>query len=210
MGKNIKKKQQARAIFLDRDGTINEEVGFLDNLEKLRLLPGAARAIRMINESGFKAIVVTNQGGVGRGIFDEELVAAAHRRLQEMLGEQGAWIDAFFYCPHHPTEGRGIYLKDCPCRKPAPGMLLRAKNELMIELEDSWIIGDTLKDIEAGAMAGVRGVLVKTGYGSETAAQLADRPLQAGNGILYRPMMIVADIEEAIRWIIVNQEKKLA
>jgi D,D-heptose 1,7-bisphosphate phosphatase len=210
MGEHSKKEQKTPAIFLDRDGTINEEAGFLDSLEKLHLIPGVAGAIRMINESGFKAIVVTNQGGVARGIFDEEMVLATHQRLQQMLQEKGAWIDAFFYCPHHPTEGRGIYLKDCPCRKPAPGMLLRAKNELMVELEDSWIIGDTLKDIEAGAKVGVKGVLVKTGYGSETAAQLADGTLHSENAILYRPIKITADLEEAVLWIIMKQRERFA
>jgi D-glycero-D-manno-heptose 1,7-bisphosphate phosphatase len=204
------KKQKLPAIFLDRDGTINEEVGFLDSLEKLRLIPGAARAISMINESGFKAIVVTNQSGVARGLFDEEMVAAAHQKIQKMLLEKGARIDAFFYCPHHPTASRGIYLKNCPCRKPAPGMLLRAKDELMIALEDSYIIGDTLNDIEAGAKVGVKGVLVKTGYGGESAARLADATSESENIILYRPVKIAADLEEAVRWIIMNQNKSEA
>ena len=208
MGGNIN--QKVTAIFLDRDGTINEEIGFVDRLEKLRLIPGAAEAIRMINESGFKAIVVTNQSGVGRGFFDEETLAATHQKLQTLLLEKGAWIDAFLYCPHHPTEGRGIYLKDCPCRKPAPGMLLRAKDEWGVTLEDSYIIGDTLKDIEAGARAGVRGVLVKTGYGSEAAAKLADATSEPQNTILYRPLSIAADLAEAVRWIIMNQNKKEA
>jgi len=144
---NDEKKQAA--VFLDRDGTINEEVGYLDRPEKLCLIPGAARAIRLINESGLKAIVVTNQSGVARGFFDEALVAAVHARLQEFLQAEGAWIDRFYYCPHHPTEGLGDYLRDCPCRKPAPGMLLRAAEELALSLDDSYITGDTLKDIEA-------------------------------------------------------------
>ena len=210
MGKNSNNKQKRTAVFLDRDGTINEEVGYVDRLEKLRLIPGAARAISMINESGFKAIVVTNQSGVARGLFDEEMVAAAHQKIQAMLLEKGAWIDAFFYCPHHPTEGRGIYLKDCLCRKPGPGMLLRAKDELMITLEDSYIIGDTLKDIEAGAKVGVKGILVKTGHGSDAATQLADANSELENSILYRPISIAADLEEAVRWIIMNQNKREA
>ncbi len=199
-----------RAIFLDRDGTINEEVGFVDSLDKFRLIPKAARAIRMINESGFKAIVVTNQSGVGRGLFDEKMVAAVHRKLQDMLEREGAAIDAFFYCPHHPTEGKGAYLKDCFCRKPAPGMLLRAKDELMITLEDSYIVGDTLKDIEAGARVGVSGILVRTGYGKEEAARLLGGGSEAGNPMLYRPIHIADDLEEAIGWIILNDKKQEA
>ena len=160
------------AVFLDRDGTINEEVGYLDCLEKLRLLPGAAEAIRLINESGMKAVVVTNQSGVARGIFDEAFVDEVHARLRKMLGDQGAFLDGVYFCPHHPTEGRGRYLRSCDCRKPAPGLLLRAAEELSLDPERSTMIGDTLKDIEAAARIGMRGILVRTGYGAETADAL--------------------------------------
>ncbi|MEK7374927.1 MAG: HAD family hydrolase, partial [Thermodesulfobacteriota bacterium] len=142
-------KKQA-AVFLDRDGTINEEVGYLDRIEKLRLIPGAAEAIRLINESGMKAIVVTNQSGVARKFFDEASVDEVHARLRDMLRAEGAFLDGVYYCPHHPTEGRGDYLRTCDCRKPAPGLLLRAAEELQLDLARSYMVGDTLKDIEAG------------------------------------------------------------
>ena len=194
------------AVFLDRDGTINEEVGYLDRPEKLCMLPGAARAIRLINESGMKAIVVTNQSGVARGFFDESMVAAIHEKMQKILEREGARIDRFYYCPHHPTGGQGDYLQSCSCRKPAPGMLLRAAEELDLSLDDSYIIGDTLKDIEAGARIGVKGVLVQTGYGEESVATLAasGRETAAGTAIC-RPAYAAADLEAAVRWIIADR-----
>ena len=193
-------KKQA-AVFLDRDGTINEEVGYLDQPEKLRMIPGAARAIQLINESGMKALVVTNQSGVARGFFDEAMVQAIHARMQEILRRDGAWIDRFYYCPHHPTHGQGRYLQDCPCRKPAPGMLLKAAEDLNLSLEDSYIVGDTMNDIEAGARAGVRGVLVQTGYGGDFAARLAHSGFGAAGDTLCRPMHVAGTIEDAVRWI---------
>jgi D-glycero-D-manno-heptose 1,7-bisphosphate phosphatase len=194
-----------QAVFLDRDGTINEEVGYLDRIEKLRLLPGAAGAIRRINESGMKVVVVTNQSGIARGLFDEAFVTRVHARLREMLRVEGALIDAFYFCPHHPTEGRGTYLKTCDCRKPASGMLLRAVEELRIDLSHSYMVGDTLKDIEAGAGVGSRGVLVRTGYGEESVASLAARS-ETAEGAVFRPAHIAVDLREAVAWIIKDRE----
>jgi D-glycero-D-manno-heptose 1,7-bisphosphate phosphatase len=194
------------AVFLDRDGTINEEAGYLDRIEKLRLIPGAAAAVRRINESGLKAVVVTNQSGVARGFFDEAFVGRMNARLAEMLAVEGALIDAFYYCPHHPTEGKGIYLQACTCRKPAPGMVLRATAELGIDPALSYLVGDTLNDIAAGARAGIRGILVRTGYGEESAASLA-RP-ETREDALFRPVHIAADLREAVAWIIEDREER--
>ncbi len=203
-----KKEKKQAAVFLDRDGTINEEVGYLDRPEKLRLLSGAARAIRRINESGMKAIVVTNQSGVARGFFDEAMVAAIHDKLQKMLAAQGAWIDRFYYCPHHPTHGQGEYLKECPCRKPSPGMLLKAASELDLALADSYIVGDTLKDIEAGGRAGVRGALVRTGYGNESAGKIADFSAAASGMAVWQPSLVAVNLEEAVAWIMTERGEK--
>jgi D-glycero-D-manno-heptose 1,7-bisphosphate phosphatase len=205
--------KQHAAVFLDRDGTINEEVGYLDHLGKLRLVPGAAEAIRLINESGMKAVVVTNQSGVARGIFDEGFVDKVHARLREMLREGRASLDGFYFCPHHPTEGRGRYLQSCDCRKPAPGLLLRAAEELSLDPERSYAIGDTLRDIEAASRIGARGILVRTGYGAEvadalgpaatslrTGAGAAERP-QEGNPIV-RPVHIADDLLAAVLWLL--------
>jgi len=117
------------AVFLDRDGTLIEEVGYLDRPDRLKLFPDSARAVRLINMSGMKAVVATNQSGIARGYFTEAVVEMLHVHLQKLLSAQGAQIDRFYYCPHHPTEGLGLYRKVCPCRKPEPGMLRQAAEE---------------------------------------------------------------------------------
>jgi D,D-heptose 1,7-bisphosphate phosphatase len=215
--------KKGQAVFLDRDGTINEEVGYLDRMEKLQLIPGAAEAIRRINKSGMKAVVVSNQSGVARGFFEENFVTQVHARLREMLRAEGALIDAFYFCPHHPTEGRAEYLKVCDCRKPAPGMLLRAAEELRIDPNRSYMVGDTLKDIEAGARAGAKGILVRTGYGEEAAAELGpdEGPRKNGDMMphrvpiektqgetgIVRPVHIAGDILAGVQWILRNRKR---
>jgi D-glycero-D-manno-heptose 1,7-bisphosphate phosphatase len=158
---------KAAAVFLDRDGTINEEVGYLDSLEKLRIIPEAFDAIRLINQSGMKAVVISNQSGVARGYFDEAFVETVHTRIQALLKEHQAWIDRFYYCPHHPTEGIGAYRMACTCRKPEAGLLVRASQEMGIDLAHSYMVGDMPKDIEAAGKAGAKGILVQTGYGMD-------------------------------------------
>lgn len=206
------------AVFLDRDGTINEEVGYLDHPERLTLIPGAAEAIRLINASGMKAVVVTNQSGIARGIFDEAVVGAIHTRLRELLLAEGGFLDGIYFCPHHPTEGRGRYLLNCDCRKPAPGMLIRAAAELNLDPASSYMVGDTLKDIETGERIGVRGVLVRTGYGAEAAAELGSReePLRKIQGKaahsgeetqIVRPAHIAGDLLAAVRWLLKDRNK---
>jgi D-glycero-D-manno-heptose 1,7-bisphosphate phosphatase len=210
-------KNRQVAIFLDRDGTINEEIGYMDRMEKLRLIPGAAKAIRLINASGMKAVVVTNQSGVARGIFTESFVAEIHARLGEMLRAEGASVDGIYFCPHHPTDGRGDYLRECECRKPAPGLLLRAAAELHLDPVRSYMVGDTLKDIEAGVRAGAEGILVRTGYGNEAAAELGrdeepqrkipgkDGGAQGETGIV-RPVHIAVDLLAGVQWILRNRK----
>lgn len=195
------------AVFLDRDGTLNEEVAYLDRLDQVRLLPGAAEAIRRINESGMKAVVITNQSGVARGFFDETFVEKTHAYFRDILRVEGATIDAFYFCPHHPTEGKGRYLQACGCRKPAPGMLLKAADDLGIDLRRSYLIGDALTDIEAGNSAGVKGILVRTGCGNESVAALAADP-EPGVGATSRPLYIAADLREAVAWIMDRREEK--
>ncbi|MBN2283094.1 MAG: HAD family hydrolase [Deltaproteobacteria bacterium] len=155
------------AVFLDRDGTINEETGYLRSLEDLRIFPESFEAVRLINRMGVLALVVTNQSGVARGFFDEAFVAAVHEELRNQMGHHGAVIDGFYYCPHHPTEGTGKYRITCDCRKPKPGMILQAARDFDIDLKRSYLIGDTLRDMETAENAGVTGVLVDTGYGKE-------------------------------------------
>jgi len=185
------------AVFLDRDGTINEEVGYLDSLDKLKIIPAAYEAIRLINLSGMKAIVVTNQSGVARGFFNEKLVRQTHEAIQAALLQKKASIDKFYYCPHHPTEGTGIYLQNCNCRKPLPGMLLQAAHDLDIELGSSYMVGDTDRDMEAAKKIGVKGILVKTGYGREVLQNVDPDAATAGNN----PDFVAEDILEAVKWI---------
>lgn len=187
----IEMKRRA-AVFLDRDGTINEEIGYIDCMDKLRLIPGSAEAIRRINESGMKAVVVTNQSGIARGLFAESFVAETHTRLALMLRAEGALIDAFYFCPHHPTAGLGAYLRACECRKPAPGLLLRAASELQLDLARSYMIGDMLTDIEAGERAGVKGILLRTGHGQAAAAEMG--------GV--RPVFVAGDLLSGVQWIL--------
>ena len=152
--------QQQKAVFLDRDGTINKYVGFLKNIDDFELIPGAAEAIRKINESGYLAIVVTNQPVIARGEVTEEQLNEIHKKMATLLGNEGAYLDAVYYCPHHPDkgfEGEIPELKiNCECRKPKPGMLLQAANDYNIDLSKSYMIGDSLIDIEAGNNAGLK------------------------------------------------------
>lgn len=199
------------AVFLDRDGTINEEVGYLDSLDKLRLFENTAEAIKLINESGMKAVLITNQSGVARGYFTEEFVRIVHRQIQEILQEKGAFLDGFYYCPHHPTEGIGIYLQTCTCRKPGSGMLIKAAGELNIDLNRSYAVGDMFKDIEAASRVGAKGILVKTGYGLKAMEKDLRRipteypPEEKGNpdaSETLQPDYIAEDILDAVTWII--------
>lgn len=196
-------KKRLPAIFLDRDGTINEETGYVDRLERLALIPGAAEAIRLINQRGLKAIVVTNQSGVARGLFDEPFVAALHAHLERMLRREGAFLDGIYYCPHHPTEGRGQYLLSCDCRKPAPGLLIRAQEDLALDPARCYMIGDTFSDIEAGARAGIRGILVRTGHGEKAAAALSELGREGLPAPpIVRPVHVAQNLLEAVRWIL--------
>jgi len=163
---------------LDRDGVLIEEVEYLARPEQVRLISGAAAAVRRANDAGLKVVVVSNQSGVARGRFPEAVLPEVHRVISaKLLEEAGAVIDAFYYCPHHPTEGLGSFRIDCECRKPKPGMLLAAANELIIDLSKSWMVGDRLTDLRAGAAAGCRTILVQTGYGRATGITGSDASL---------------------------------
>lgn len=153
-------------IFFDRDGTLIEERHYLSDPAQVALIPGAAEAVRLAREAGFLAVVLTNQSGVGRGYFPAEAVEAVHRRMEELLAEEGAKLDGIYLCPHAPED-------DCPCRKPRTGLVEQAARDLEIDLRRSWMIGDKAADIELAANAGMRAVLVMTGYGASSAPQAA-------------------------------------
>ncbi|MCI0704798.1 MAG: D-glycero-beta-D-manno-heptose 1,7-bisphosphate 7-phosphatase [Planctomycetia bacterium] len=151
------------AVFLDRDGTLIEEVHYLAEPEQVRLIANAAQAVRKLNEAGVLVVVVTNQAGVARGYFPESHVFEVHEHLSALLAQRGARLDGYYYCPHHP-EGVNEYRCECDCRKPKPGLLQRAARELDIDLSQSWMIGDKVSDAEAGTAAGCRSILVRTGH----------------------------------------------
>jgi D-glycero-D-manno-heptose 1,7-bisphosphate phosphatase len=153
------------AIFMDRDGTLCHEVGYVNHLSRFRLFPYAVEAVRIVNRSGFLAVVVTNQAGVARGYFPESLVHDVHAGMRAAMDAGGARLDGLYTCVHHPTVGEPPYRKDCDCRKPRPGLLRQAEADLGIDLRKSWMVGDRRNDMEVAWNVGARAALVRTGYG---------------------------------------------
>jgi D-glycero-D-manno-heptose 1,7-bisphosphate phosphatase len=154
-----------RAIFLDRDGTINEETGYIDHVNRFKIFPFVADSIKMFRKKDFKIFVVTNQSGIARGYFSEEVLNEIHKKLLNYLSENGTSIDAIYYCPHHPTEGKGKYTIDCNCRKPKTGMIDQAVKEYDIDLSNSYMIGDRFKDIQFAKSLNMKSGFLFTGYG---------------------------------------------
>lgn len=161
--------QKDFAVFIDRDGTINIDVDFLSKPEQLQLIPRSAEAIRTLNELNIPVIVITNQSGIARGIFSEEDLFAIHNALDDVLLHYGAHVDAYYYCPHHPTDGIAPYVKDCDCRKPKPGMLKEAEKRFNLNLHHSFVVGDKCIDIQTGKAVGATAIQVSTGYGKDEA-----------------------------------------
>lgn len=182
-----------RAIFLDRDGTIVEEIDHRSPTDDLALLPGAAQALHSLKEKGFLLVIVTNQGGVGRGEFTEEDVRRMHRGLAEDLSQIGLKMDGIYYCPHHPDATLKRYRVECPCRKPKAGLLERASDDLSINLVESFMVGDKLSDVEAGRRVGCRTILVLTGHGRAAAEQI-----RAGGW----PDVVVPTLTGGARWVL--------
>lgn len=175
------------AVFLDRDGTVNREVGYLHRPGDLRLVRGSAAAIARLNQAGFDTVLITNQAGIGRGYFAEDAMHALHRVIAARIAGRGAVIDAIYFCPHHPDDG-------CACRKPQPGMLLRATRERRLDIRASFMVGDKCSDLEAGRRAGCRTVLVLTGYGR------SERRLLREAG--WRPDHVSGSLGAAVAWIL--------
>jgi len=186
------------AIFIDRDGTLNEDIGYVSTPEQLTLYPWAAEAVRLINEAGLKAIVITNQSGIARGIYTEETLIAIHQKMIEELALHGAKLDGVYYCPHHPRIGRARYGIECACRKPRTGMLDRAAREHNIDLSRSFVIGDKASDINLALNAGARAALVLTGYGRETEAHPDLFPCE--------PAFVAETLLDAVRLILDTRE----
>jgi D-glycero-D-manno-heptose 1,7-bisphosphate phosphatase len=182
-----------RAVFLDRDGTLVEEAGYLDRLERLVFFPYSIDAVRLLNRAGFAVIVVTNQAGIARGIVRESFVAEAHAHVRDRLAAGGAQVDGFYYCPHHPDAVIESLRRHCDCRKPQPGMLRRAAAEHGLDLTRSFTIGDRWHDLEAGTAVGSTGILVRSGYGRTEEA--APKP-----GVT--PAAIVENLIDAVSWVL--------
>jgi D-glycero-D-manno-heptose 1,7-bisphosphate phosphatase len=192
----MKREAVARpAVFLDRDGTINEQMGYINHESRFVLLDGAARGIRELNRNGYLVIVVSNQSGVSRGYFPLDLVYRVNRKMQKLLAAEGAFLDAVYFCPHHE---RGVvpgFKKACDCRKPRTGLFERACRDLQVEVSGSYVIGDRCLDIEFAERCGLPGILVETGYGlGEKQWVLPSSP--------FNPVHIAEDLPSAITWIL--------
>lgn len=153
------------AIFLDRDGTVTDEVGYINHISRAKIYPYAPEAVRVLKSTGLPVIIVTNQSGVGRGYFTEEIVGQVHRMVQDTLQAAGTGVDAFYFCPHHPSAAIESYRLECCCRKPATGMAEQAAERFGIDLGASYVVGDTYRDMQMGFNIGARTVLLMTGYG---------------------------------------------
>ena len=153
------------AVFIDRDGTISEEVGYVNHPSRFRLFPYSAEAIKLLNDSGWLAILITNQAGVARGYFSEDVITSVHDRLRGDLENGSARLDAIYYCAHHPSVGEPPYRHDCDCRKPKTGLIDRAAQDFEIDRPASWMIGDRYGDVELARNAGLHSAFVLSGYG---------------------------------------------
>lgn len=182
-----------RAVFLDRDGTINEECDYLFRAEDCRFIPGVVNAVKRLNDAGFLVVVVTNQSGVARGYYGADDIVALHGWMAGQLAASGAHVDAWYFCPHHPEYGD---IKDCDCRKPFPGMLLQAAAEHGIDLTSSWMVGDKIADIEAGNAAGCHPLLVRTGYGAEHETKIPSE------------VVVVDSLQDAVGYILSKVEDR--
>jgi D-glycero-D-manno-heptose 1,7-bisphosphate phosphatase len=186
------------AVFVDRDGTLTEEVGYVNHPSRLQLLPRAAEAVRRLNSAAIPVVMVTNQSGVARGYFSEETLAVVNAVLVDQLERAGARLAGVYVCAHHPTEGAPPFRAECDCRKPKPGLLIRAANDLGLDLAASWMVGDKPSDIEVGRRAGTGTVLVLTGYGRgewEYRRQAFPAP----------PAYVADDLLDAVEWILTTR-----
>ncbi len=189
------------AVFLDRDGTLNREVGYVTHLDDFQLYARAAAAVKRIADSGYAAILATNQAGVARGYFPEWMVEKVHEKLQSELARHGTKLDAIYYCPHHPSSDDPAYAIDSEMRKPRPGMLLKAAKEHNLALSRSFMIGDKYSDMECGWVAGCRSAFVLTGYGR------GEMELH-GDSWPRKPDIIVEDVYAAVESILeINKEE---
>lgn len=189
------------AVFLDRDGTVNEQMGYINHISRFHLLPDAARAIKLLNDKSIPVVVVSNQSGLARGYFPEELLEEVNARMDTFLAEQGASIDGHYFCPHHPEGKKEKYRQSCNCRKPKIGMLLQAADALHLDLARSFMVGDRWSDIKCAHTAGCTPILVLTGYGRGDLQYIGpDQEIQ--------PAHIAENLLEAVEWILQRIDKE--
>ncbi|MDB9822862.1 HAD family hydrolase [Deltaproteobacteria bacterium] len=182
-------------VFIDRDGTINEQMGYINHLSRFNILPGVSKAISLLNEKGFLAIVVTNQSGVARGYFPMEFIHEVHSFMKASLGKDGANIDGIFFCPHYPKGKVPEYSCECQCRKPGTGLIDKARETFDIDMSRSYVVGDHFTDLELAERCDLDGIMVKTGYGlGEVEYILPQMPA--------KPVYIAEDLLDAVNWII--------
>lgn len=188
------------AVFIDRDGTINEQMGYINHVSRFRIIPGVPEAIRLLNNLGFLAIVVSNQSGVARGYYPLDLVVEIHALLKKRLQEEAdAIVDAILFCPHYPQGVVPEFAVDCECRKPKTGLIDQACLAFDIDLSRSFMVGDMCSDMEFARRAGLKGVMVKTGYGLGEIEYVLP-------GIEEKPIRIAHDLLDAVQWIIHGEE----
>ncbi|UCB50198.1 MAG: HAD family hydrolase [Deltaproteobacteria bacterium] len=188
------------AVFIDRDGTINEQRGYINHLSRFELLPGVTDAVKLLNKNNFFAIIVSNQSGVARGYYPLSLVHQVHELMTKSLEREGGTIDGIFYCPHHPRGIVAEFTAECDCRKPKTGLVNQALKAFDIDMSNSFVVGDRYVDIELAIRLNIKGVLVKTGYGlGEMEYVIPELPV--------KPNHVAEDLLDAVKWIL-NQERE--
>lgn len=187
--------QKHRAVFLDRDGTINEQMGYINHISRFILLPGVGDAIRQLNELNVPVVVVTNQSGLARGYFPASLLDKVHEKMNRQLAAEEAHVDGIYICPHHPEAKEEQYRKKCSCRKPKTGLLEQAALDMNLDLEKSFMVGDRWSDLKCGHAAGATSILVRSGYGRGD-----ERYIGPGQSI--QPAWVADNLNGAVEWII--------
>jgi len=188
-----------RAVFLDRDGNINRDVGYPDSFDLIEIYPYSFEAVRKLNRAGFLAVIITNQSGIGRGLIPEKNLLDIHTRMKAAFEQKQAHIDGVYYCPHYPSSSHVKYGRDCSCRKPRPGMGLQAAQDLEIDPSRSFMIGDKVEDIQFGLNLGATPILVLTGYGERSQERLAEQGIE--------PACIAPTLLDAVNWILAKESE---
>ena len=183
--------EKNKAVFLDRDGTIIEDSGYINSPEQIKFIPGSIEAIKKLNDAGYKVVIISNQAGIARGLLSEDMLQTIDKIIHRQILSGGGHIDASYYCPHHPEHGVYPYKQDCECRKPHPGLIKKAVKDKELELAGSFMVGDKSSDIETGKRAGVKTVFVRTGHGQEEE-----------KGLKVKPDHLADNLTEAVRWIL--------